>query len=449
MEYDSVKLPKILYLSLLVLQYTKLNGYTNTNDMAKMANSIAKGLVRTRKDKQDYKFLEDTNYGGLRGNFSTQMTLRGMIKRGSRYTAYYGIGANDRLLNAVIKGQIILDDHTSLIAHTKDKALSRLLEHESKLLTLRETQAHIKQYLEKNPDLPFERDTLNFPKIAVVKSKSRNCYFMRVLFNRFIDSDNSRIEYNLLNYWQGSSIRKHNMHILFVVPKMGDSDKKDDYWYKIKAIKFEDIIERKPLFIYYDAALDQCYDSNRNKLQSFDLEYAMDNFSLDNANIGQRLSYDWEETRSQFNTQENAVVGEVKPTEFFVFLENFLKFSFQFNIDGKTVASLVESASGGPDVILTFTGGTKQPLELEHEWSHYIQHGHQNNKAFQGAWIYANEDWDFDRIKNIFYPEYLKGKIVPDTFLFTDNGVKSARRVVWSAEEPYAEQIDISEIIDS
>ncbi|MBR3138351.1 hypothetical protein IKG41_03385 [Candidatus Saccharibacteria bacterium] len=449
MEYYSVKLPKILYLSLLVLQYTKLNGYTNTNDMAKMANSIAKGLVRTRKDKQDYKFLEDTNYGGLRGNFSTQMTLRGMIKRGSRYTAYYGIGANDRLLNAVVKGQIILDDPTSLVAHTNDRTLKRILEHESKLLTLRETQAHIKQFLGKNPGLPFERDSLNFPKIAVVRSKFRNSYFMRVLFNRFTDSSNSIIEYNLLNYWQGSSIRKHNMHILFVVPKMSDSDDKDDYWHKIKAIRFEDIIERKPLFIYYDTNLDQCFDSNHNKLDSFELDYAMENFSLDNANIGQRLSYDWEETRSQFNSQENTVVGEVKPTEFFVFLENFLKFSFQFNIDGKTVASLVESASGGPDVILTFTGGTKQPLELEHEWSHYVQHGHQNNKAFQGAWIYANEDWNFDRIKSIFYPEYLKGKIVPEVFLFTDNGVKAARRVDWSVKEPYAEQIDISELSDN
>lgn len=447
MDYYSVRVPKILYLSLLVLQYTKSNGYANTNDMAKMANSIANGLVRTRKDKLDYKFLEDTKYGGLRGNFSTQMTLRGMIKKGSRYTAYYGIGADDRLLNAVIKGEIILDEPRSLTVHTNKLSLKKMLEHESKLLTLRETQAHIKKYIDEHPNLPFERDNLNFSKIAVVKSKRNNSYFMRILFNRFIDQNSTIIEYNLLNYWQRKSIKTHNMHVLFVIPKMVKNGR-NDYWNEIRAIKFEDLIKHKPLFIYYDTKRRKCYDSNQEIIETYDMDYAMLNFTSDSANINERLGYDWEETREEFSEQKNAIIPEIKPTEFFVFLENFLKFSFQFRVDGKVVDTLVESASGGPDVILTFTGGTKQPLELEHKWSHYIQHGHQNNKAFQGAWIYANEDWDFKKIKQIFYPEFLKKKIVPSIFLFTTNGEKDARRVDWSLDEPKDEKIDIGEISD-
>ena len=80
MKY-TIKIPKILYLSLLISKYAKDTVYYNTNDLIKWANEMKPDLVRTRKDKDEYRFLDDTNFGGLRGNFSTLLTFRGILKK--------------------------------------------------------------------------------------------------------------------------------------------------------------------------------------------------------------------------------------------------------------------------------------------------------------------------------------------------------------------------------
>lgn len=66
----SIKLPKILYLIFLISKFAKSGKYYNTNDLNKLANNLQPDLVRLRQDKNDYKFLDDTKFGGSRGNFS-------------------------------------------------------------------------------------------------------------------------------------------------------------------------------------------------------------------------------------------------------------------------------------------------------------------------------------------------------------------------------------------
>ena len=123
-------------------------------------------------------------------------------------------------------------------------------------------------------------------------------------------------------------------------------------------------------------------------------------FSDNFENIEKRLAYNWDEVE-EIICEGSAIKNiEVKPTEFFVFLEKYLDYNKSFKIDGKTVIDLVESASGGPDVILKYSGGTKQSLELEHRWSHYLEHKHHLNSAFKGVWLYADEKWNFDLIKD-------------------------------------------------
>ncbi len=91
MKY-TIKLPKILYLTILISKFAKKSNYYNTNDLIELANKLKPELVRKRKDKNTYASLDDTNFGGLRGNFSTLLTLRGMVRKNNKYTPYYGIG---------------------------------------------------------------------------------------------------------------------------------------------------------------------------------------------------------------------------------------------------------------------------------------------------------------------------------------------------------------------
>ena len=78
-----INLQKIFFLALEISAHYK-KSYFNTNDLVKLANQYKVELVRTRVDKKDYKYLDDTKFGGLRGNFSTLITLKGFVKRGNK-----------------------------------------------------------------------------------------------------------------------------------------------------------------------------------------------------------------------------------------------------------------------------------------------------------------------------------------------------------------------------
>ena len=150
----TVEIPKILCLALAISKYAKSVKYFNTNDLIDIANKKKNSLVRLRKDKKDYeyRFFEDTKFGGARGNFSTVLTLCGLIKRNNRIIGYYSIGPGEKLINAVNNGDIILDYH-DITATTNRLDLKAILESESKYLSIREGQAHIKVFLKKNPFL--------------------------------------------------------------------------------------------------------------------------------------------------------------------------------------------------------------------------------------------------------------------------------------------------------
>src|SRR3989344_8742202 len=98
-----IKLPKILFLSLDIAGFYS-NNFFNTNDLADLSNKYKSDLVRLKINKKDYKYLDDTRFGGLRGNFSTLLTLRGLVKRGSTIVNTYSLGRDDRLANAILKG---------------------------------------------------------------------------------------------------------------------------------------------------------------------------------------------------------------------------------------------------------------------------------------------------------------------------------------------------------
>ena len=411
MEY-CVKLPKILYLSLSISKFAKEEGHYNTNDLAKIANWMKKELVRLRKDKNDYKFLDDTNFGGLRGNFSTVLTLRGYAKRGSRYIAYYGIGKTDRLFNAVLQGEIILnpDDYS---AYTNKVDLKKLLEREAYLLSLREKQAHIKTFLSKTTSLGLTRDKDNFPKRAVVKTQT-NIYFLRVLFNTYI-SENI-IEYNMRDYLSGPKIKRINMHALFVIPNS------ENIWGDFYAIDGNELLTRYPLFLYFNISKKEFYDKNGNIYSHFSLSEAMKSFSDQSGNITERLNYNWTNVRENIYDSYAIKVPNVKDDEFSVFLKRFLKWEEKFSIDGKKVVDITVSSSGGADVILKYSGGTTQKVELEHTWNSYINHNHHKSRAWEGAWLYANENWDFKKICNIFKPHLVTNRSnIPTIFLCVNN----------------------------
>ncbi|MEK7071746.1 MAG: hypothetical protein AAB959_00450, partial [Patescibacteria group bacterium] len=183
-----IEIPKILFLALDVASFYR-NSFFNTNDLAELSNRYKSDLVRLRVDKKDYKYLDDTRFGGLRGNFSTLLTWRGLVKRGSIIVNTYSLGRDNRLVNATCNGKIILN-REDLAAYTNDQKLRKMLETEAWLLNIREAQAHVKVMLKKNPGIPLKRDNINFPKEAVFKSVNGQ-YFIRSLVNNFIDPNNN------------------------------------------------------------------------------------------------------------------------------------------------------------------------------------------------------------------------------------------------------------------
>lgn len=421
-----IELPKILCLILVISKFAKDKKYYNTNDLIKIANKIKPELVRLRKDKNDYKYFDDTNFGGLRGNFSTALTLKGYVKKNNSYTPYYGIGKGDRLFNAFKKGEIILDTQ-KYRAYTNNFELKKMLEAETKNLSIRESQAHIKVFLKKNPKFPLSRDVNNFPKVCVLKS-TNDKYYLRILFNTFV-SENI-IEYNLLNYLSGTKVKQFNMHALFVVPS------RDNAWKEFYVIDSKEILKNGPLFLYYDIKNKQFYDNNNNKYPFMTLEESIEKMPAQDGNIEERLEYNWEELRKKI--VDDIVINrkEIEDDEFSVFLEKFLCWKKEFTIYGKTVTNIKVSSSGGVDVILQFSGGTTQNLELEHKWNNYILHKHHKSSAWKDAWLYAEEGWNFEKIKKIFEPYLLEYKnTIPKVFLCTNDstGEKEAYEVDWNS----------------
>lgn len=424
MKYE-VELPKILCLMLIISKFAKEEKYYNTNDLIKIANKIKPELVRLRKDKDDYKYFDDTNFGGLRGNFSTALTLRGFVKKNNSYTPYYGIGKNDRLFNAYKNGEIILDTHEYKV-YTNNYDLKKLLDSEARNLSIRESQAHIKVFLKRNSEFPLVRDEYNFPKKCVLKS-SNNQYFLRVLFNTFVSD--KVVEFNMLDYLSLRGVIQFNMHALFVVPS------EDNIWSEFYVIDSKEILSKGPLLIYFDKETKKFYDVNVNVYPSYTLEESLDIVSDQNGNIQERLNYDWNKLRKSI--VENTVVERnvIEQDEFSVFLNDYLRWNKEFTIYGKKVVNLIVSSSGGADVILEFSGGTTQNLELEHKWNNYILHQHYKSSAWKNAWLYAEEEWNFDKVKKVFLPyvsQYVDN--IPKVFLCTDknNEQKKAYEVNWS-----------------
>ena len=62
-------------------------------------------------------------------------------------------------------------------------------------------------------------------------------------------------------------------------------------------------------------------------------------------------------------------------------------------------------------------------------------HQHYKSSAWKNAWLYAEEEWDFEKVKQVFSPfvsEYIDN--IPKVFLCTDknDGQKKAYEVNWS-----------------
>lgn len=423
MKY-TIELPKILYLTILISKFAKSAKYYNTNDLIKIANEIKPDLVRIRKDKNDYKCFDDTNFGGLRGNFSTVLTLRGFIKKNNKYTSYYGIGKTDRLFNAFKNGEIILDAQ-KYCAYTNNFELKKMLEKEAQNYSIRENQAHIKNFLDKNKNFKLVRDDLNFKKIAVLKSKE-NQYFLRILFNTFVTDD--IIEYNMLNYLSGPKIKQYNMHPLFVVPTY------ENAWEEFYAIDSEEVLINAPLLLYFDKKNQKFYDKEGKVYPHLTLDEGLQILTDQNGNIEERLSYDWKKVKDKLINDVVVDRKKVEQEEFSLFLEKFLQWKKTFNIYGKKVVEITVSSSGGADVIIQFSGGTTQKIELEHKWNNYIIHQHYKSQAWKDTWLYADEKWDFEKIKRIFYPYVSNYRdTVPKVFLCVNEETKEkeAYEVDW------------------
>jgi hypothetical protein len=418
-----VKIPKILFLALDIASFYRRSFY-NTNDLVKLANRYKKDLVRQRADKIDYKYLDDTNFGGLRGNFSTLLTWKGFVKKGSLIVNYCSVGRDGRLINAICKGEIILD-RKNFTVNTNNKKLAKLIETESWLFNIREGQAHIKIMLDKNPQIPLKRDHASFPKESVVKS-STNQYFIRALVNNFVGSDNKILEYNIINLWEGKKFNKKNLHLLIVIPS------KNDPWHKILAVRNEDLFTNKPLLLDVDLKKSICFDKKGNQYKLYSLDEAIKEFSAGDENIKQRLSYKWEDLKKR-EAKTEVELKEIKEDEFSIFLDRFLNWRKEFYVDNKKVVNVKLSSSSGPDVMLLFSGSTMQKLELEHEWNNYLDHGHQNNNAFNKVWIFAEEEFNFNKIFNLFAEQKkYNGDRVPDVFFSVDkNNERHAYKIDW------------------
>jgi len=418
-----VKIPRILYLTLDVASFYRKT-FFNTNDLAILFNKYKTDFVRSRQDKKDYKYLNDTNFGGIRGNLSTLLTFKGLVKRDSQIINYYGIGKDDRLINAIVNGQIILNG-TDLSANTNDEKLRDLLETESWMRKVKEDQAHIKVMLERNPNIPLIRDNDNFKKEAVCRSSSGQI-FVRSLLNNFIDSNNNILQFSLINLWSGKKFKKKNIHPLLVIPT------KENSWSEIYAIKNEDLYHNKPLLLNVNLATKQCSDVDGNNYQMYSFSDSLTCFSKEHENIETRLDYVWKALSLKYCEQETER-KVLREDEFSNFLRLFLEWSQKFSIDNKDVVGVKVISSGGPDVELTFSGGTKQKLELEHDWKNYIDHGHNTNSAFNNVWIFAEETLNKDKIIKTFYDQKLKNSIrIPDVYLgLNEKGERKAYRVNW------------------
>jgi hypothetical protein len=419
-----IKIPKILFLALDIARFYRRD-YFNTSDLAKLANRYKKDLVRQRADKTDYKYLEDTKFGGLRGNFSTLTTWKGFIKRGSTIVYRCSIGRDGRIVNAVRKGEIILNKK-DLTAYTNNENLKKLLETEAWLLNVRERQAHIKLMLEKNIKIDLKRDIDNFPKESVVVT-SKGQYFIRALVNNFADNKNTILEYSIDNLWGGTKLKKNNLHLLLVIPS------KDNPWDKIYAIKNEELFQHKPMLIYVDLKKKICFDKNKKNYKLYTLDEAIADFSYGDANIEKRLEHSWKDLKLRECDRE-VDFRETKKDEFNIFLDKFLDWKKIFYIEGKEVVDIKVSSSGGPDVILIYSGGTMQKLELEHGWKDYINHKHYQDSAWSGTWLFADEEWDGSKILNLFKGfKLIHNKRVPDVFLCIHDGKRKAYKVNWNS----------------
>ncbi|MDP3732345.1 MAG: hypothetical protein Q8R31_04895 [Candidatus Omnitrophota bacterium] len=419
-----IKIPKIMFLALDIARFYR-RVYFNTNDLAELANKYKKDLVRQRADKTDYKYLDDTKHGGLRGNFSTLVTWKGFVKRGSTIVNRCSIGKDGRLVNAICKGEIILNKE-DLTAHTTNKKLKRLLELETWLLNIREGQAHIKVMLERNKKIQLKRDNDNFPKVSVVKT-SREQYFIRAIVNNFADNKNSILEYNISDLWEGTKLKKKNLHVLIVIPS------KKNPWDKIYAVRNEDLFKHKPILIYVDLRKNICFDKHDNGYKLYTLEEALNEFSNGEANIEKRLEHRWEDIKLR-ECDIEVDSHKTKKDEFNIFLDKFLEWKKIFYIDGKKVVDIKVSSSGGPDVILIYSGGTTQKLELEHSWQDYIVHKHHEDNAWSGSWLFADEEWDGDKILNLFKAlKPVHNERIPDVFLCVYRKQRKAYRVNWGS----------------
>lgn len=428
-----VKIPKILFLALDIASFYR-NNFFNTNDLAELSNRYKSDLVRQRVDKKDYKYLEDTRFGGLRGNFSTLLTWRGLVKRGSVVVNSYSLGKDNRLINAICNGKIILN-REDLSAYTNDEILKKLLETEAWLLTVRETQAHVKVMLKRTPKISLERDSANFPKEAVFKS-ANNQYFIRALLNNFTNSKNTILEFSIINLWKGKKFHKKNLHPFVVLPT------KENPWSEIYAVKNEDLYQHKPILLNVDIKSKKCIDKNGNIYKLYSFSQALNEFSKENENIKNRLDYKWEDLRNQYCEKE--VDFEVrKEDEFSNFLRLFLNWNRHFFIDKKEVVDVRIISSGGPDVELIFSGGTTQKVELEHDWNNYLDHKHQNNNAFKNVWIFAEEKFDLAKILKLYeQPKKDHNDRIPDTFLcIGKDNQRHAYKINW--EEKKAKEIDL------
>jgi hypothetical protein len=419
-----INLQKIFFLALEISSHYN-KSYYNTNDLVKLANQYRVDLVRTRVDKKDYKFLDDTKFGGLRGNFSTLLTLKGFVKRGNKIIPFYSLGMDGRIVNAVNKGEIILDS-SDLTANTVNEKLKNLLEQEVFLSKVRESQAHIKVMLKKkSAELGIKRDNIFKKDSVVVSDKSQ--YFLRCLLNNFVNKNT--IEYNLFSYWSGKKIIKKNMHLLISIPS------KDNAWSELCAIKFEDLIKNKPMYLMVSVDTKKCIDRLGNIYSLYSLEQAKEEFSDGNANINERLTYKWRDLINRECSDEVEIQKEVKQQETWVFIDKFLKFKKTFSIDGKDVVEYSMSSSGGCDVLLKYSGGTAQKLELEHDWKNYLDHKHYENNAWSNAWLFAEEEWNPSLITRLFKPlKAQHGNRIPDVFLCFEKEQRKAYKANWTDE---------------